>query len=704
MNPVRALRGAVAVSLLSGCANMPAPSVDLEALYKKPLEMLGNVLSTREERLQKALDRKQPEEAVRLWAENRDYFTSNAEKHRGLLARLGDEVNGHHEARMQAAQAALGAYSVTPAAPAAWPAQRGSLAEARSALEAYEAVPIAADPRLRSPRAAELQQVAAAVAGLHERAAPAAFSAYDHFGADRAFSDTYPVELSADALAAGFEALKEKLQAASSEQLATFRQAYVARLAPQQRKELSVIATRARFRELAPTGEVTLDMALELMAELAAARIDPDGLPLRLALLWLHDGAEGGDFPVSAAPGSGVSATALGMQALPAQLARLDFALIVDAQRGLAVRSVRNQRHERSTYKASERVVANPEYAEAVEALRRQEQEHQQLRNKNDQLQSQAKSNVTMGGIAGLTGVLGSALGHGVMWQAESNLRAAQNLVESTPRTIREDVMVDYRYTVSEMEVTRTAPAVIYLADVRAGRYLKRTVDRAESRRFETAEALDSRDPERDRIARRHASPESVRSYAATPEALPLPALVDAMRAPGASSSGSLASLSADIARERERTRHAHQQQKARAEQLDAQRANRAAAAAPAGANPVMAPAAAAPATLSAAAQRCLMDFRRAKAELMRVAQTSNMYAHLMGPLGSESDEMPKGADCTAPVSASLNQRSAQEENARVNICGVMTINCAMREVRNGADCIQARESCMARHPIPRPQ
>src|SRR5258705_7294520 len=68
---------------------------------------LGSIGAPHDKNLEALLDASKPDEAARYWGENRSYFWDNAEQHKALLARLKTSVNTPHEARMNAAEAAL---------------------------------------------------------------------------------------------------------------------------------------------------------------------------------------------------------------------------------------------------------------------------------------------------------------------------------------------------------------------------------------------------------------------------------------------------------------------------------------------------------------------------------------------------------------------------------------------------------------------
>ena len=175
----------------------------------------AQAIQKHEVKLQQLLDRGQAEEAARHWGENRSYFWDNAEQHKALLTRLRDAVNPPHEARMKAAAAQLEAFAAAPQPVAGWANVIRALSEARGALDAYRALPVAIDDFLRSERYIELEALAAQVTEVYLRDAAAAFARYEH-GGTVPFAKAYPVEVSDEVIAQSFEAVKPRLGTASA--------------------------------------------------------------------------------------------------------------------------------------------------------------------------------------------------------------------------------------------------------------------------------------------------------------------------------------------------------------------------------------------------------------------------------------------------------------------------------------------------------
>lgn len=499
-----------------------------------------------EARLAELLDRNQVEEAARYWGDNRSYFWDNAERNKALLTRLRDAVNPPYEARMGTAAAALQPYATAVQAPAGWPSVTRALTAARGTLESYRLLPIAVDDFLRSEKSLDLDGLIGQVNDLYVREAPAAFARYDHFHGTP-FAKVYPAELPDEVVGAAFEGIKPRLEKASAEQIAAFGDAYGKSLTPKQKNELAGLAGRARYRAIVPDGVITGERAMVLLSEITSGRLNPSALPVRVTLFWSKEGAEGSEFPVALKSPDAFSAVELSKRDLPAKLAETEIVLFVDVHKTVVARATRGTRQERSSYKSGERQVPNPAWQQAQAALMQKQQEYNSLSVQNQNLQNQARQ-ISGGGLAGFASLLGSAMGHGAMIAASNQVRAAQTQLNNTPQTLAEDVLTDYQYTITDMQVTRRAPATVYLIDVKNNRYYKRTTEKTEAKTFQAAE-VDQRDPARESIERRYASVESVKVFTGAPETLEAQKLLEGLKT--ATTPQPLSTLDDDIDRER---------------------------------------------------------------------------------------------------------------------------------------------------------
>lgn len=471
--------------------------------------VLSSIGAPHEKNLEELLEKNQPEDAARYWGENRSYFWDNAERLKPLLARLKSAVNERHEPRMAAAEAALKPLAAAPLSLLEWSKVIRAVSDARSALDAYRALPIVIDDSLRSERFVALEGALGEVVNLYVANAPKAFAEYDHFGSPL-FARTYPVEVSDEVVGAGYAALRPKLEKASGEQIAKFRDAYGKVLAPRQREELARYASLARYRELVPDGKITAESGAKLISEITAGKLDAAMLPIKLAFFWSGEAAKSGDFAVALNPPASLAIGEVRRQEISAKLAGLDIAVFIDTDKTSLAKNAKATRQEYSQFKSSTRQVLNPAYLDAQALVQRMQVE--QVR-----AEGGGGMSFSLDPISLVAGLAKEAYRQGKTMVARTNLKTAEDQLASTPRMINEDVMGDYTYQVADVEVTRKVPLAVYIIDVKNGGYLKAATELTEKRRFETAEGLHPRDPERENLLARYATPKTMQEYASSP-------------------------------------------------------------------------------------------------------------------------------------------------------------------------------------------
>jgi len=471
-----------------------------------PLSSIG---APHEKNLADLLDQNKPEDAARYWGENRSYFWDNAEQNKALLARLKTSVNTPYEARMAEAETLLKPFAGQPQPITEWAGVIKALTAARLTLDAYRALPIAVDDSLRSDKFVALDGLVGDVTQVYVANAPKAFAEYDHF-AMPAFTRTYPVEVPDEVIAAGYLAIKPKLETASGEQIAKFTEAYGKVLTGKQREELAHYATAARYRDLVPGGRLTAEAAAKVIGEIMAGRIDPNALPVRYSFFWSQDAAKGSEVPVTLKPPANVQMKEVQRRELPTQLASADVAVFIDVDKPTLKRDTRNTRREYSRFKSSERQVLNPAYFDAQALV--QQKQLEQMR-----AESGGGMSFTLDPISLVAGLAKEAYTQAKTMVAKGNLKQAQDALANTPRMLTEDVMGDYQYTIADQELTRRVPLAIYIIDMKSGGYLKQTTEITEKQKFDAVSDLHPRDPERDQILARFPPAKAMDDYVATP-------------------------------------------------------------------------------------------------------------------------------------------------------------------------------------------
>jgi hypothetical protein len=477
-----------------------------------PVPPLGSIGAPHDKNLAELLDKNQPDDAARYWGENRSYFWDNAESNKALLARLRSAVNTPHDLRMAEAEVILKPFAAQPMSLIEWASVIRAISAARSALDAYRALPIAIDDSLRSERFIALDGTLNEVVQVYVANAPAAFAQYDHLG-NPVFTRTYPVDVPDEVIAAGYLAMKPRLEAASVGEIAKLTEAYGKVLTARQREELSRFAAQARYRELVPGGRLTAEAATKIISEIIAGRLDASSLPVRLSFYWSQEAAKAGEVPVALKAPANVSMREAQRRELLTRLAEADVVVFMDVDKPTLRKDTRSTRREYSRYKSTERQVLNPAYLDAQAQV--QQKQMEQMR-----AESGGGFSFSLDPIALVAGLAKEAYTQTKTFAAKAQLKMAQDQLAGTPRMLTEDVMGDYQYTISDVEMTRRVPLAIYLVDMKSGGYLKQTTEITERQRFESVDDLHPRDPERDQILSRFPAATALTQYLASPVAI----------------------------------------------------------------------------------------------------------------------------------------------------------------------------------------
>jgi hypothetical protein len=259
-----------------------------------------------------------------------------------------------------------------------------------------------------------------------------------------------------------------------------------------------------------PGGKLTAEATTKIISEIIAGRLDPSALPVRLGFYWSQEAVKAGEVPVALKAPANISVREVQRRELLGRVAETDVVVFMDVDRPSLKKDTRGTRREYSRYKSSERQVLNPAYLDAQAAV--QQKQMEQMR-----AESGGGFSFSLDPIALVAGLAKEAYTQAKTFNAKASLKAAQDNLANTPRMLSEDVMGDYQYTISDVEMTRRVPISIYVVDVKSGGYLKQTTEITEKQRFESVDDLHPRDPERDNILSRFPAATALTAYLASP-------------------------------------------------------------------------------------------------------------------------------------------------------------------------------------------
>ena len=377
-----------------------------------------------------------------------------------------------HRPALEAAVAGLDSVS-WPAPKHRWCAARTALDEARRALAAYGSVRSQAPADL-GQQAALLRKRMAGLETLVRRDAVSTFGAYDHF-AGTSFFKAFPAEMDAAAfMRANFAALRPRLEAAGTKDLARFVETY-----PRDTVlDASAHAELGRFYVAAFLGEQggasDLKARLRAVTSATAAGFNPENVPgMRIGFVeatsktLLKQGEI--DFRAEVDLDLPFATEQLRLDeafTLPVAEAP-DLIIVFNVALAKASRKVRDLSPVRSRYLAGYERMENNEWEIGRSKLSTLRSELAELR---------ARNTWAWGGLL----PIGEAT-------VEDKINAAEEEFRNTPRYIEEPIYKRYSIEVARVEANKVMTVNYHVVDRKAGRHYKSTFDITEGQGFQIA-------------------------------------------------------------------------------------------------------------------------------------------------------------------------------------------------------------------------
>ena len=124
-------------------------------------------------------------------------------------------------------------------------------------------------------------------------------------------------------------------------------------------------------------------------------------------------------------------------------------------------------------------------------------------------------------------GLIGAVLQAVIIAEWTSRVNVAQSAFSRTPSTVKIDEFQPYKYSSSDVAVSRNLTANYYVIDKTTNRYYKGIFDIAESKSFKITYNLHDRDPEKGTILSKFAKESDIADYEKSPVSLQVSMLID---------------------------------------------------------------------------------------------------------------------------------------------------------------------------------
>lgn len=480
-----------------------------------PFGFLQGLFSPKPTELTKLIDENKLFEADNLVAKEWQFFwVENKKDQTVLLKRLASGFNSTWDVEFDSSIGSLS--KITEFSQERWAEHKKAIAVADGLSQEYVKLKIFSEPDFRSPKLAQMTDALNMAKSSLVSLAPSAFESFDHASQDNFFS-VYPNQLPDSFLSDNAAALQGFIKTQSPAQIVLLKSKYGEKI-PSDGKFSESLSDR--FFEVSLPVSSTPPPIGQVLAAIKNAR------------------AAG--FPVKNLPGAKIafvevtSKTLLseGQIEFPTQIAmdlpfepvKTDVDSILDTTSKVGANIIVVL--DVATSKVSRRILAKNDISSRFVSGSRNDPnpEYEVARGRLFQAQSglaNARNQSSGGGLAGAI-ISGIAMG---LWS--TRVTEAQNAFAGTPSTIKIDEFQPYKYSSSDVAVTRNLTANYYVIDKTTNRYFKGVFDIAENKSFKITYNLHDRDPERGKILSQFAKEADIADYEQSPVSLKVSMIID---------------------------------------------------------------------------------------------------------------------------------------------------------------------------------
>lgn len=479
-----------------------------------PFSFLQSIFSPKPAALEKLINEKKLFDADELLGNERQYFwVENKKEQLNLLKRLADEFNVIWEIDFEMSLASLS--KISEFGQDRWSEHRKALDIADGLSREYVKLQIFYEPDFRSPKFEQLNTALGVARSSVNSFAPSSFEGFNHASQDNFFT-LYPRQLPDSFL---------------SDNSATL-EGFVKKLTPDQ-----IILLKSKYHEKVPTSSRFSELLSERYIE---ATLPSTTSPYQMGqVLAAIKNARAAGLSVKSLPGAKIAFVEVTSKTLisegqiefptqiemdlPFEPIKTDIDSILDSTEKIGANFIVIL--DVASSKVSRRILAKNDISSKFVSGNRNEPNPQYdiARGKLYDAQSGLANarNQTGGGLAGAI-ISGIAMG---LWSSRVN--EAQTLLSNTSSTVTIDEFQPYKYSSSDVAVTRNLTANYYVIDKVKNRYFKGIFDIAENKSFKITYNLHDRDPEKGTIVSQFSKESDIADYEQSPVGLKVSMLID---------------------------------------------------------------------------------------------------------------------------------------------------------------------------------
>jgi serine protease Do len=427
------------------------------------------------------------------------------EKYHTELEQVASYLNSTiHEPKLNKVIAHLDKYSRFPIGQESWSDMKLSIRKANNEVSKYKAQTLVGMDRFSSPI---VDGVLNKVKTIKRSAKGYAAKAYVDYGIinGNSFFNKYPISLNKTTVIQSTSSRVASILGSSKlEDTNNFVSAYGNYLSSRQKKILGNLYLNQYIKEGGETDKPVLSLVMSGLVETKKIGLNPDStgdMKIKFVEITSKTLLKEGqvEFPAEINMDLPFEIGKSEITEIFSDNSDSDYIVVFDVALANVNRRIQKRNKEKSILLAGHNTVQNPNF------MARQ----MDVQNAQTSVQS-ANSQYCSPGAYSWGCTLGKAISVGM---AQETLRERQQLLLSTPQTLKEPIHEEYEYSTSDMDVKKNLTAHFYVVNVNNKTYYKDTFDISENKSFTISYDVNSKDINKSTLASKYDSEEDISSY-----------------------------------------------------------------------------------------------------------------------------------------------------------------------------------------------
>ncbi len=427
------------------------------------------------------------------------------EKYHSELEQVAAYLNNTiHNPKLNKVIANLDKYSSFPIGQENWGSMKLSIKKANNETNTYKSQALVGMDRFSSPL---VDKVLSKVKSVKNSAKRYAAKAYIDYGITNgnSFFDKYPVTLNKTTVIQSTSSrIASILGYSTLEEISSFVSVYGNYLSSKQKKALGNLYLNQYIKEGSKTDKPVLSLIMSALVEAKKIGLSPDStgdMKIKFVEITSKTLLKEGqvEFPAEINMDLPFEIGKSEITDIFSDSSDADYIVVFDVALANVNRRIQKRNKEKSILLAGHNTVQNPNF------MARQ----MDVQNAQTSVQS-ANSQYCSPGAYSWGCELGKAISVGL---AQETLRERQQLLLSTPQTLKEPIHEEYEYSTSDMDVKKSLTAHFYVVNVKDKTYYKDTFDISEKKSFTISYDVNSKDINKSTLASKYDSEEDISSY-----------------------------------------------------------------------------------------------------------------------------------------------------------------------------------------------